>query len=473
MSRLHRALGLGTLLATAAAGIGASPSSASVVPISTAVTTPVTRTCQAPLAEPATPTAFGVYFVSWRNFRGGGSFREGAMLDTTIPGLQAALDRAGAVDATVDGTWRWHVKPSSPVGDAGFVDDVPLSSSRLRTAGGPVASSWRAIVPPPAGTAAEGADYTFSADALTYVVRGTDLAGQPADFGFVDDGDGDPTALTIPCTGARTEVGTLSVYMPPAGPYIGPISATDTTATVSISGGPYLEIYLDGRAARFEQVPGTPGGDPSYRLSGLTPNTTYQLSARTMDIMYGASRVSGPVEFTTLPAVQRPVAVGGPALLTLRNPRLTGSATGATSVTGELNPTTGAFSGSVALSPATASLKAYGWIPVKARLVFTAAGAATGTVEGDALTLNTTQDIAIKNTTFLGLKIDSGTCHTEVAPAITLRGPAASLAGGGTMTAAFVLGRIVGCGTYGSLTGTNGGSASLRTTLAPTPIPAS
>ena len=467
--RLRRAFGLGSLLATVVACVGASPALAS--PEINSGTFPIAFVCQSPLTDPGPQPGLLVTQYSYRAWPAAGGFPTSGVFKASLPDLTELLDALQVADASVEGTWRWHV--TGPDG-ANYTEDAPIAASSIRQAGGPVAPTTSGTARPPVGELSVGS-YALSLDALTLRVRGTDSSGNPVDFDFGTADGSNATPLTITCTGARAGIANIETVAPTQPPAFGPITVTDTSATVQFVGG-YgtfrVNFSLDGQPVKSVDLPNPGNPQGTVTLEGLSPNTTYTLTASGIAYNTGQSKPSAPKQFTTLSPAKQSVALSGPAALALRSPQLAGTATGTSTVSGELTPATGAFNGLVSLGPATASLKAFGAFPVKARLTFKGVGASTGTVGSGGASLRTTQDVAISGVTLAGLSIATGTCHTAVPPTFTLSGPAATLTAGGTATASFTLGRLTGCSTFGSFFGTTGGTAALSVRLAPTPAPA-
>lgn len=466
MSRLSRTLGASVLAATAITGIGASAASASVIPMPFPVMVQLPFSCPIPgsLVEIPPRTNALARSQSWSNYLGS-TFPDGAIGYGTVDGIDSALAAAGVTAATYTGTWRWHAEPfEAPAVDV----DAPFSGQFDVAVGETATRQLPFAVAAPAVAVRVGTN-TTSVDALSYVFRGTTSTGETADLGSFPDGDGDPTALTVTCSGPRTRISTVQRAPTPPwpGPSITVVSTTATSATIrfdSGSGTDSIAVRLDDGAERV--ISGSSG---TVTFDGLTPNASHTVSAIARRVEDTPSLLSTKVFSTASASV--PASLNGSSKFAVTG-SLVGNAASQALVRGDLDAATGAFSGTTTIEPATGNTTALGLFGIRATFGFTEAGATTGTSSAaNGFSLTTTQDVALKKATFLGLTVATGTCHTATPAAITLKSttPGATLTTGGGATGTFQLGKLTGCSTFGSLFGTNGGRATLQVQLAPYP----
>lgn len=112
----------------------------------------------------------------------------------------------------------------------------------------------------------------------------------------------------------------------------------------------------------------------------------------------------------------------------------------------------GAVTGSVALDPARADLRALSLLPLKASFVFTSVGDATGTLTGNTLSLTTRQDIRLTNVSVFGVNLISGNCRTSAPATLAFKSNngAFSPDTGGTALSQFAIPSFTNCGVLGS-----------------------
>lgn len=466
MSRIRNALSTGGVLVGAALGLLAPPALASVTPPTPKQqASSIAWTCAVPLSEPtdlpqvASPASLSTY----SGWGAGTAFPVRASFTDSLPGLGRVLAAADAASTTLGGTWTWRTANGTQESTA----PVPVTG-RLTTSVDALDQRVEAAAGPPAGVAKIGVT-TFDLVGLTYAVQATTSTGQPADFSFVDDGDGDPSTLTISCSGPQTRLGTLDAVADqrPAPPTFGPITVTDRSATFAATTG-YLALSLDGR-----NVPFTRGPDGKVTIDGLTPATTYRLTGIVASVVDGISDPSAPVTFTTRPGPTQALQLAGPGNLNVQG-SLTGNTATQGRIAGALTTSTGTgtgtFAGETEIGSAVGSTTALGFIPIRATFAFSQISAATGVASADGgFSVTTTQDIALKVATVLGVRIATGSCHTATPPSITLKSttPGATFFSGGTVFGQFTLGRLTGCSSFGSIFGSNGGRGALSLKLAP------
>ncbi len=468
--RLRAPLALAALAAGAVATT-ASPALASEYGASRPIA-PTEFSCTVPTAGAQLTTFTGSYMF----WAGGDTSRpvhsnSKTFLEGTPPQLVEAARAAGATQVEVTGSWTWKITTPS-----GATSSQPAGI----TAGTYAVDTWTGKIsavaaPPSIALPLEAGTYSWGLEGLSYVVRATDAAGAPVDLSNGTDGDADPATTTIPCAGSIATAGGTSVDLAAVKPVIDRVETTPTSATIyfkpEVGSSRWLYIVFDGNTQVANQV-----GNGPITISGLTPGSMHVFTAVASTVSYG-SPTSDPVT-VRLPMPTPPVRLNGAGNLNIKG-SLVGRATSQVVVNGTLNPATGTLDGTTAIAPAFGTMTALGVLPIKVALGFTPVGATTGTSPAEGgFTVTTTQDIAIKSASFLGIRIATGTCHTATPPAITLTSSSAgaSFRAGGTASGQFNLGKLTGCSSFGSIIGTNGGRGTLSTkffALTQLPIPPS
>ncbi len=101
------------------------------------------------------------------------------------------------------------------------------------------------------------------------------------------------------------------------------------------------------------------------------------------------------------------------------------------------------------MNKTTAKLKALGFLPVDAELVFSSQGKTNGTLTNGTLTSNSKVNIAIPTVKTFGLKIGGGSqCKTKSASDITLKSAAGKFdpLKGGSVSGTYKIEKLQGCG---------------------------
>lgn len=454
------------VLAAASLVVAALPATASASPYGQEEFYEADYSCKFPLL-PAESVALTSSSTYWQAIPTGSRYPGGAEFTGALTQIGTQLRQARAATATFNGSWRWRI--TSPSGKTS-VEDVALAPKTFSLETSPVLSIG-APAPAPQRVFDEQGEWSFELETLSYAVDAKTVTGDPVDLSPQDEG----TTGTLACSGPGLGVaGTRVIWSnAPKKPVVDRVETTPTSATLILAnvGGNSVESYRVLDVDRNRDLAQVNGPTQQIALSGLTPNTTYNVRVSAY-ALWETSPLSDVVTFTT-PSSDRPVELSASGTVTLRSP-LSGSAAIRGGLSGKVDAG-GGFTGAATFAPATATFKAFGGlIPVRATLGFTPSGDATGTEVGSSFTLATKQDIAIKNATFAGVKVSVGTCHTATPPTITLKSTgSADLTAGGAASGTFTLGRLTGCSTLGSLVGTNGGATTLSVKFQPVPASAS
>lgn len=301
---------------------------------------------------------------------------------------------------------------------------------------------------------------------LVLNLRATGASGAPTvlppvtkdlDGVAVTDSDGDPTTFNVYCKPdpARTFPFPVNLpdSVPPSTP--GPITITNlsqTTATLNwgassdnIGIGRY--VVTAGPTTSFN-VPAT---QTSYTLTGLKPNTQYDINVRAFDTGGLSSANVAKISFTT--------GAGTPPPSGSRRYDLTGSvalptlARGSQTLKGTLDLTyvgePGAFSGDVTFAPFNARLLAVGSaLPVAAKIALVPAAKTTGTLVGGVLTAATKVRTKVTEARIFGaIPIALGNeCQTKAISDVTWTTGDAFLGDtGGELSSTFAISDLNGC----------------------------
>ncbi|WP_344839115.1 DUF6801 domain-containing protein [Actinocorallia longicatena] len=112
------------------------------------------------------------------------------------------------------------------------------------------------------------------------------------------------------------------------------------------------------------------------------------------------------------------------------------------------------LTGPLKLNPGTASLKAFGFLPLSAAVALATDGDTTGTLAGGGLTTSGKASLTVTSISALGVPIGGGeTCRTTAPVDLSLSAPVFDPATGGTLAGAFTLPALANCGLFGGLVG--------------------
>lgn len=141
------------------------------------------------------------------------------------------------------------------------------------------------------------------------------------------------------------------------------------------------------------------------------------------------------------------------------------------SLSADIDPDTGNVTGAFDLDPATAALKAWGFLPVTADVAFGSPGTTTGRLAGGALTADAALDVRVTSFAVFGLPVGGGDQCRTAAPAdvpLDSGGPFDPALGGRLASTGFTLPPLQDCGALtpllGSLTAGPGNTADLTLT---------
>jgi hypothetical protein len=235
--------------------------------------------------------------------------------------------------------------------------------------------------------------------------------------------------------------------------------ATDVTATgatltwtapVYDNGGcPPIHPTVNGYEIRGLPTPvTTTGTGVTTTLTGLAPLTKYTVTI-VADESGGPSEPSGSATFTTASdgsVVPYSYAISGAATLktlTKGNIPLVGS------IDAKLTLDTGAFTGDLALNPATVKLTTLGFLPIVAKVSIVPAAPVTGTLTAGKLKALAPVHIKLPSVTVLGLQLAGGTnCGASQVSNIALTSTDAFFnpLSGGTLAGTFSISNLTGCG---------------------------
>ncbi|KOX24796.1 fibronectin [Saccharothrix sp. NRRL B-16348] len=207
-------------------------------------------------------------------------------------------------------------------------------------------------------------------------------------------------------------------------------------------------------------------------VDGLTPDTEYAFTVVAKDDAGNTSAASTALKVRTKAGQGPPVVRYGY--------RLTGStrikaANGTVALTGgidaALDLSTGAFDADLTLDPTSGRFRAFGFVPVKARIEFAQAARTTGTVAAGKLTSTSSVTVKLPHITVLGIPVStSPDCRTRTPASIPLASkPGFDPLAGGTLTGVYTLPPLTGCGPLtGLISGvTSGPGNTIEVTLAP------
>jgi chitodextrinase len=368
-----------------------------------------------PLRADGTPTGLGTFVADCTPAAGQRTvlhtFTVTPESDTEAPSAPANLRSTGASASSVGLAW-----------DAS-TDNVGVTGYRVYRDGEPVETveGTTATV----GGLAPDTEYTFT-------VRAEDAAGNTSAAGNA------VTARTetAPDTSAPTAPGNLrSPAQTENSVQLAWDASTDDVGVVG------YEVF-DG-ATPVATTTGT-----TATIGGLTADTEYTFTVRAEDAAGNTSGGSAAFRVRTKPAQGPPVVDYGY--------RLTGStgikaAKGSVALTGgidaALDLTTGAFEADLVLNPSSGRFKAFGFVPVQAKVEFVQAGKTTGTLTAGSLRATSAVTVKLPRVSVLGIPVSAGpNCRTRTPAQIPLEsGPGFDPLAGGTLTGTYALPALTGC----------------------------
>ncbi|MDQ8046950.1 MAG: fibronectin type III domain-containing protein, partial [Solirubrobacteraceae bacterium] len=274
--------------------------------------------------------------------------------------------------------------------------------------------------------------------------------------------------------------GTLSVDSSTA------TGVTSTGATVSWTAAgqpgcrPALDHWLVQRSsgAGAPVAVGTiPAGQTTIAASGLTPATTYTFTI-TGVLADGSTTdpsAASTLTVVTLPDTSGPTTYG---FIAAGSATLKNLVKGSVPLSGVFNTTAasdGSFTGQLGLAPATASLKALGFLPVTATVSFVSVGDVTGTSTATSLSAVANERIKLPSIKSFGIQLAGGaSCQATQVSKIALSSTGAfTWATGGSVAGTFSISNLSGCGALNGIVSslTAGGGNAIALTLRPTATP--
>ncbi|MER5268202.1 DUF6801 domain-containing protein [Actinosynnema sp. NPDC002837] len=209
-------------------------------------------------------------------------------------------------------------------------------------------------------------------------------------------------------------------------------------------------------------------------VDGLTPDTEYSFTVVAKDAAGNTSGASAEVKVRTKASQGPPVVEHGYGLT--GGTRIK-AANGTVALTGgiaaALDLSTGAFDADLTLDPATGRFKAFGFVPVKAKLQFAQAAKTTGTLAAGVLRSTSSVTVKLPHVTVLGIPVSTGPdCRTKTPASIPLEsGPGFDPLAGGVLAGVYTLPALTGCGPLtGLISGlTSGPGNTIEVTLSPRP----
>ncbi|MCE6996603.1 fibronectin type III domain-containing protein [Saccharothrix sp. S26] len=207
-------------------------------------------------------------------------------------------------------------------------------------------------------------------------------------------------------------------------------------------------------------------------VSGLSPDTEYAFTVVAKDAAGNTSARSAEVKVRTKPGQGPPVVRFG---YDLSGSTRIKAANGTVPLTGgidaALDLSTGAFEADLTLNPTSGHFKAFGFVPVKAKIQFVPAAKTTGTLAGGVLKSTSSVTVKLPHVTVLGIPVSSSPdCRTRTPASIPLESrPGFDPLAGGTLAGVYTLPALTGCGPLtGLISGvTSGPGNTIEVKLAP------
>ncbi|MFE9747424.1 fibronectin type III domain-containing protein [Saccharothrix saharensis] len=209
-------------------------------------------------------------------------------------------------------------------------------------------------------------------------------------------------------------------------------------------------------------------------VTGLQPDTEYTFTVVAKDAAGNTSGASTGLKVRTKATQGPPVIRYGYGLT--GNTKIK-AANGTVALTGgidaALDLSTGAFEADLTLNPTSGRFRAFGFVPVKAKIEFAQAARTTGTLAGGVLKSTSSVTVKLPHVSVLGIPVStSADCRTRTPASIPLESePGFDPLAGGTATGVYTLPALTGCGPLtGLISGlTSGPGNTIQVALAPRP----
>ncbi|MCC8250232.1 fibronectin type III domain-containing protein [Saccharothrix luteola] len=209
-------------------------------------------------------------------------------------------------------------------------------------------------------------------------------------------------------------------------------------------------------------------------VDGLSADTEYTFTVVAKDAAGNTSGPSAALKVRTKAGQGPPVVEYGYGLT--GGTRIK-AANGTVALTGgiaaALDLSTGAFDADLTLDPTTGRFKAFGFVPVKAKIQFAQAAKTTGTLAAGVLKSTSSVTVKLPHVTVLGIPVStSPDCRTKTPASIPLESkPGFDPLAGGTVAGSYTLPELTGCGPLTGLISamTSGPGNTIEVALSPRP----
>ncbi|MFD7659008.1 DUF6801 domain-containing protein [Actinosynnema sp. NPDC059797] len=192
----------------------------------------------------------------------------------------------------------------------------------------------------------------------------------------------------------------------------------------------------------------------STTITGLSPDTEYTFTVRAKDAAGNTSDAGSPVTTRTKPTQGPPIVDYGYRLAGSTGIKAAnGSVALAGGIDAALDLSTGAFEADLTLNPTSGRFKAFGFVPVQAKVEFVQAGKTTGTLAAGSLKAMSNVTVKLPRVTVLGIPVSAGpNCRTKTPAQIPLgSAPGFDPLTGGTLAGTYTLPALTGCGPLNGL----------------------
>ncbi|GAB2976906.1 fibronectin type III domain-containing protein [Saccharothrix stipae] len=209
-------------------------------------------------------------------------------------------------------------------------------------------------------------------------------------------------------------------------------------------------------------------------VSGLTPDTEYTFTVVAKDAAGNTSAASTEVKVRTKAGQGPPVVEHGYGLSgSTRIKAANGTVPLTGGIAAVLDLSTGAFQADLTLDPTVGRFKAFGFVPVQAKIRFVQAAKTTGALAGGVLKSTSSVTVKLPHVTVLGIPVStSPDCRTKTPASIPLESkPGFDPLRGGTLTGTYTLPALTGCGPLNGLISgmTAGPGNTIEVKLSPRP----
>ncbi|PSL53629.1 chitodextrinase [Saccharothrix carnea] len=217
-----------------------------------------------------------------------------------------------------------------------------------------------------------------------------------------------------------------------------------------------------------------PTTDTAATVNGLAPDTEYTFTVVAKDAAGNTSAMTAALKVRTKASQGPPTVEYGYGLTgSTKIKAADGTVALAGGIDAALNLATGAFDADLTLDPTSGRFRAFGFVPVKAKIQFVQAAKTTGTLAGGVLKSTSSVTVKLPHITVLGIPIStSPDCRTKTPASIPLESkPGFDPLAGGTLVGTYTLPALTGCGPLtGLISGaTSGPGNTIEVKLSPRP----